>query len=218
MAAGRLVMMKWVREGYPNRRQRLVTRVPGHRRTRCRTTCSYRAVRCTADVRATISKRRRLEPRHRPHQPCGRLADTRACTAPSAAAPEAPGPLAEAAGTSFSGASRLIASLWPDAAHKGAEARLREVQAYLDMARLVNVLPSILLVLVGAACAAQSVAALAVPRVWAIALASAAISVSSVVVNDYFDFKAGVDVANAPEKPLPRSAAPLHAPRLHRIA
>ena len=72
--------------------------------------------------------------------------------------------------------------------------------------RPVNVLPSILLVVVGALSAAKHWSILLNPTVWAMAFVSCGIAVSSVVVNDYFDFRLGVDSMNAPEKPLPRCA------------
>jgi 4-hydroxybenzoate polyprenyltransferase len=80
----------------------------------------------------------------------------------------------------------------------------QELDAYVAMARPVNVLPSLLLVLVGALSAARHWNVLLMPTVWAMTFVSAGIAVSSVVVNDYFDFRLGVDVVNAPEKPLPR--------------
>jgi 4-hydroxybenzoate polyprenyltransferase len=94
--------------------------------------------------------------------------------------------------------------LWPDAFHKTFSKKTKELQAYIEMARLVNVIPSFLMVLVGALSSARSPAVLLKPTVWVIAMVSAGIAVSSVVVNDYFDFRLGVDTLNAPEKPLPR--------------
>lgn len=78
-----------------------------------------------------------------------------------------------------------------------------EYDAYVSMARPVNVVPSFLLVVVGALCATRHCGALLNPTVWAMAFVSCGIAVSSVVVNDYFDFRLGVDTVNAPEKPLP---------------
>lgn len=65
-------------------------------------------------------------------------------------------------------------------------------------------LPSFLLVIVGALSATKHWSALLNPTVWTMAFVSCGIAVSSVVVNDYFDFRLGVDTVNAPEKPLPR--------------
>lgn len=72
------------------------------------------------------------------------------------------------------------------------------------MARLVNVAPSFMLVLVGAFGAVKSWTVLLQPTVWVMAIISTAIAISSVVVNDYFDFRLGVDEINAPDKPIPR--------------
>lgn len=72
--------------------------------------------------------------------------------------------------------------------------------------------PSFLLVVVGALCATRHCGALLNPTVWAMAFVSCGIAVSSVVVNDYFDFRLGVDTVNAPEKPLPRCAPPSASP------
>jgi hypothetical protein len=103
----------------------------------------------------------------------------------------------------------LIACLWPDAFHRQVKARTEEVQAYLTMSRLHNVLPSFLLVLVGAFCACHQANILLLPAVWAMAVASSGITVSSMVVNDYFDWRTGVDAINTPDKPLPK-CAPKH--------
>ena len=104
----------------------------------------------------------------------------------------------------------LIACLWPDAFHKQMTTHTQAVQAYLHMARLQNVVPSFLLVFLGALCACRSWHVVTIPTVWAMAVVSAGIAVSSVVVNDYFDWRAGVDGINAPDKPLPRcSSLPL---------
>jgi hypothetical protein len=98
----------------------------------------------------------------------------------------------------------LLPSIRPDDIQRSITRRAQETAAYLEMARLHNVLPSALLVFVGAACAAHSWRVFLLPAVWAMAAASAGIAVSSVVVNDYFDFRQGGDLVNAPNKPLPR--------------
>jgi hypothetical protein len=96
----------------------------------------------------------------------------------------------------------LIACLWPDAFHQQVKARTEEVQAYVTMSRVHNVVPSFLLVVVGAFCACHRVDILLIPTVWVMAVTSAGIAISSMVVNDYFDWRAGVDVINKPDKPL----------------
>ena len=93
--------------------------------------------------------------------------------------------------------------------------RAADFSAYRQMARLHNVLPSFLMVFVGAFCAAHTWRVAAMPAVWAMAAASAGIAVSSVVVNDYFDFVQGVDAVNAPDKPLPRCAQIRGLPQIH---
>lgn len=79
--------------------------------------------------------------------------------------------------------------------------------AYLQLARVHNVVPSVLLALVGASAAARSVpAALLSPAVWASAAASAGVAVASMSVNDYFD--RAVDRVNRPDKPIPSGRVP----------
>lgn len=112
----------------------------------------------------------------------------------------------------------LMACLWPDAFHAQMTAHTQAVQAYLSMARLQNVVPSLLLVFLGALCASRTWHVVAIPTVWAMAAVSAGIAVSSVVVNDYFDWRAGIDGINSPDKPLPRcgtGAQHRHAARAH---
>lgn len=102
----------------------------------------------------------------------------------------------------------LVAScLWPDAFDTRRPSKNPSWAAYLEMARLQNVIPSFLLVFVGAFCIAHHWSVLLIPAVWAMAFVSAGIAVSSVIVNDYFDFRTGVDLVNSPHKPLPRCVA-----------
>lgn len=104
-------------------------------------------------------------------------------------------------------AAGLIHRLYPRALVAEVAQRACELQAYLDMARLVNVVPAFVLVFFGAwAAQGRSVAVLGNGCVWVLALESAGIAVASVIVNDYFDFRSGVDSLNAPSKPLPRCA------------
>jgi len=75
------------------------------------------------------------------------------------------------------------------------------------MARPINLIPSYLLVLLGAwAAGGRSLFALAHVSVWVIAGISSSIALASCVVNDYFDFTTGLDTLNAPNKPLPSGA------------
>lgn len=76
--------------------------------------------------------------------------------------------------------------------------------AYLEMARLPFVAKACCMVLVSAATAAQSAAALLEPGVWAAAAVSSLVTAGSMMVNDYFDWKAGVDAVNEPGRPIPR--------------
>eukprot|EP00210_Caulerpa_lentillifera_P008218 g7846.t1 len=75
----------------------------------------------------------------------------------------------------------------------------------LELMRIHNVLPSCLLVFVGAlkASGLSSISILVSLRVWIMASISAGVAVASVIVNDYFDFISGVDSVNEPTKPLP---------------
>jgi geranylgeranylglycerol-phosphate geranylgeranyltransferase len=73
------------------------------------------------------------------------------------------------------------------------------------MARPVNLLPSMMLVLFGAwASTGRSLLSLRAPAVWLVSLLSSSVAAASMVLNDYFDFRSGADVVNAPQKPLPR--------------
>ena len=102
-------------------------------------------------------------------------------------------------------------TLWSEA-HRGDAAAVDKalvMSAYRQIMRLHNVVPSCLLVFVGAVCAAHTWRVVFLPAVWAMAAVSAGITVSSVVVNDYFDFRQGVDSINAPDKPLPKYATNL---------
>lgn len=81
----------------------------------------------------------------------------------------------------------------------------KKTRALMRLARIHNLLPSALLVLVGAwAGSGCSLAALAAPGVWLMALLSGGIAVSSCVFNDYIDLR--VDMYNAPDKPLASGA------------
>lgn len=106
-----------------------------------------------------------------------------------------------------------MAALWPDAFQSAFTSNVEQARAYIKMARLVNVAPSFMLVLVGAFAAVKSWTVLLQPTVWVMAIISTAIAISSVVVNDYFDFRMGVDEINAPEKPIPR-----FGPRHHLLS
>jgi len=77
----------------------------------------------------------------------------------------------------------------------------------MQLARVHNVLPSVLLTLVGASAAARSVRlALLAPSVWAAAGCSCGVAVASMAVNDYFD--RAVDRRNRPDKPIPSGRVP----------
>ena len=81
------------------------------------------------------------------------------------------------------------------------------------MGRPWNLAPSGALVLIGAwASGGRSLAALGHLSVWGMAAVSAAMAMASCLVNDYFDFAAGIDGINTPTKPLPSGAVtPEHA-------
>eukprot|EP00884_Botryococcus_braunii_P019568 jgi/Botrbrau1/6295/Bobra.0339s0006.1 len=103
----------------------------------------------------------------------------------------------------------ILAALWPEGFLGQAETAVKEFMGYMEMARVINILPSCLLVLVGAwAGAGHSLGVLLKSRVIIMSLISMSIAVASCVVNDYFDFAAGVDVINAPNKPLPSGTVP----------
>ena len=97
--------------------------------------------------------------------------------------------------------------LWPETVDTKHPSHGPSLAAYQEMARLQNVVPSFLLVFVGAFCATHHWKVLLMPAVWLMAVVSAGIAVSSVIVNDYFDFRMGVDLVNSPHKPLPQCAA-----------
>lgn len=85
-----------------------------------------------------------------------------------------------------------------------AAARDKTRAAYMQLMRMHNMVPSLLLVLIGAwAGTGRSLAFLSSKTVWAMSLMSGGVAVASVVVNDYFDYAAGVDGVNAPDKPIP---------------
>lgn len=80
--------------------------------------------------------------------------------------------------------------------------------ALLRLARPHNIVPSVLLVFLGAwAGTTRSWAGFTLIlqslSVWVMSLVSGGVAVASCVVNDYFDFASGVDVQNSPDKPLP---------------
>lgn len=62
--------------------------------------------------------------------------------------------------------------------------------------------------------AGHSLAALLKGKVVVMALISMSVAVASCVVNDYFDFAAGVDALNAPNKVTPRTTILLLLPSL----
>ncbi|KAF8056478.1 digeranylgeranylglyceryl phosphate synthase [Scenedesmus sp. PABB004] len=100
-----------------------------------------------------------------------------------------------AAGDAGGGASGEPAHAW----------RSERLAPYLALARIHNVLPSAVLVAVGAwAGSGHRVAAVQSGSVVAMAAISGAMAVASVVVNDYFD--RAIDATNAPHKPLPSGA------------
>lgn len=77
------------------------------------------------------------------------------------------------------------------------------------MARPINILPSCLLVLVGAWAAVGGIALSSI-KVWVMGIVSSAIAAASCLINDYFD--SAVDSVNAPMKPLPSGrVSPEHA-------
>lgn len=81
----------------------------------------------------------------------------------------------------------------------------QRASAYLEMARPINLLPSMMLVLFGAwASTGRSLVSLRAPAVWLVSLLSSSVAAASMVVNDYFDFRSGADAVNSPQKPLPR--------------
>ncbi|CAL8467253.1 g6789 [Coccomyxa elongata] len=91
------------------------------------------------------------------------------------------------------------------------ERRLLEREAsaaYVEMARLVNLVPSCLLVFLGAWMGSgRSLHALILGQTWLMSAISGSIAVASCVLNDFFDY--AVDVINEPNKPLPRGSVPL---------
>lgn len=76
--------------------------------------------------------------------------------------------------------------------------------AYVELARPRFVAKACGMVLASAAAAAQSPAAVLEPTVWAAAAVTALITAGSMMVNDYFDWKAGVDAVNDPGRAIPR--------------
>eukprot|EP00892_Ulva_mutabilis_P005719 jgi/Ulvmu1/3519/UM162_0026.1 len=77
--------------------------------------------------------------------------------------------------------------------------------AYAELARLPFVLKSCVMILLSAFVAARSAAVLWQPTVWAAAAITACITSGSMMVNDYFDWKSGVDAVNASSssRPIP---------------
>ncbi|KAK9814843.1 hypothetical protein WJX72_012464 [[Myrmecia] bisecta] len=97
-----------------------------------------------------------------------------------------------------------MAALWPEALVQSRHKKMKEVSAYMEMARPINLVPSFLLVFLGAwAGTGRTMTALRFGSVWLMSLLSSGVAVASVVVNDYFDFASGVDGVNSPDKPLP---------------
>ncbi|CAK0787933.1 hypothetical protein CVIRNUC_011155 [Coccomyxa viridis] len=84
----------------------------------------------------------------------------------------------------------------------------QEAAAYVEMARLVNLAPSCILVYLGAwVGGGRRLHALLSPKVALLSAIAGSIAVASCVLNDFFDYS--VDVINEPSKPLPRHAVPL---------
>eukprot|EP00897_Mesotaenium_endlicherianum_P000115 jgi/Mesen1/10103/ME000748S09283 len=80
---------------------------------------------------------------------------------------------------------------------------LRAYKGLLAMARPHNFAPSVVLVLLGAWLAAgKRAAVLTRPVVWLVAALSGVIALTSMIANDVFDFRSGVDSVNGPNKPL----------------
>ncbi|KAK9810620.1 hypothetical protein WJX73_005068 [Symbiochloris irregularis] len=109
----------------------------------------------------------------------------------------------------------LVAVIWPEGLFQALHGRAQELATYAKMARLINLVPSCLLVFIGAwasqghSCAALA-AVLTSPSVWATAFISSSIAAASCILNDYWDFMSGVDFVNAPNKPLPSGEVPPH--------
>lgn len=102
-----------------------------------------------------------------------------------------------------------LAADWPAEIVEHIRRQSKEFTAYWQMARPINLLPSLMLVLVGAwAGSGRSLAAFSSWPVWLMSLLSGGVAVASVIVNDYFDYASGVDVTNAPSKPLPSGVVP----------
>ncbi|WIA21293.1 hypothetical protein OEZ85_000526 [Tetradesmus obliquus] len=79
------------------------------------------------------------------------------------------------------------------------------LSTYLKLARIHNLVPSVILVIVGAwAGSGHRVSAVQSISVWLMGLISGGMAIASCVVNDYFDLK--IDASNAPDKPLPSGA------------
>eukprot|EP00878_Enallax_costatus_P013516 GHUV01014131.1.p1 GENE.GHUV01014131.1~~GHUV01014131.1.p1 ORF type:complete len:323 (+),score=89.08 GHUV01014131.1:812-1780(+) len=80
-----------------------------------------------------------------------------------------------------------------------------KLSTYMKLARIHNLAPSVILVIVGAwAGSGHRMSAVQSVSVWLMGLISGGMAVASVVVNDYFDLK--IDATNAPDKPLPSGA------------
>ena len=78
------------------------------------------------------------------------------------------------------------------------------VAAYAEVARPAFVLKSCVMILLSAVVASRSPAAVMQPLVWAAASITACITGGSMMVNDYFDWKSGVDKINNPGRAIPR--------------
>ncbi|CAL5225213.1 g7998 [Coccomyxa viridis] len=93
----------------------------------------------------------------------------------------------------------------------------QEAAAYFEMARMVNLLPSCVLVYLGAWIAGgRSLQALLSAKVALLSAIAGSIAVGSCVLNDFFDYS--VDIINEPNKPLPRHAVPLEGALLLSFA
>ena len=79
--------------------------------------------------------------------------------------------------------------------------KLEASRAYIEMARVVNVVPSLMLVFLGAwSATGRSMSVFTMAPVCLMALVSCFISMASTIVNDFFDRH--VNRLNAPNKPL----------------
>ena len=81
----------------------------------------------------------------------------------------------------------------------------KERHALISLSRPDNIVPSFLIVLIGAWISTKSISH---ASVWAAGVAASMISVASCIVNDFFDYAIGTDTLNAPDRPLPAGEIP----------